>query len=630
MTTKKNVLWLVIVLAACGGSPPPEHEEPSPRADTGAAHPAPHAQASPWDRMNRAQLVALVREQAAARIREVAPNLDVAHLPQWVSQPASAPELGDRVSEQLMNLAIAAAAAGDDAQAAGIVRLVRTRARNRNNAYVGTTLLSELARRAAPADRAQQVVQDVLDDLPPNRFGPSTVVFQLFQDMGQVNARIEQLHQQLVSLDTAVSALFYDALLRPIVEHRDVFLSAIAAVRQSRQGQPEATPYAFSTVDLTRARDAQPVVVAVWDTGVSPTVFSQQLFTNEHEQQNARDDDQNGIVDDIHGVIADPTPNQTGWIFDPGEAVIRQYSPFLRGIMDLRAGIASSEAALRVLELMRGAQNAQQLEELELNLDAIGEWAHGTHVAGIMLSGVPQARLAIFRSAWAGETRVYHDRGPTDEELAAERANVEQIARFINVQHVRVVNASIGFEREYVEGELRHESSRYRTDEEVRARARVVHAARRSAWEYVFSQCPNTLFVVAAGNSNHDVTEYEDVPPSIDAPNVLVIGAVDRFGEWATFTNSNPERVRVFDHGVEVDSVIPSSEHVPLSGTSMASPNAANLATKMVALDPNLTPQRIIQIIVDTAQPIAAPFNGRIAHEERAIARVRRERGRRR
>jgi len=109
---------------------------------------------------------------------------------------------------------------------------------------------------------------------------------------------------------------------------------------------------------------------------------------------------------------------------------------------------------------------------------------------------------------------------------------------------------------------------------------------------------------------------------------VLVVGAVDRFGSWATFTNSSPEQVRLFDFGVEVDSVIPSGEHVPLSGTSMASPNAANLAAKLISVDPALTPARAIEVMLATGAPIAAPFNGVIAHEESALARVRRERRR--
>lgn len=628
-TRTLTTLTLILSLGGCGGpstAPPPDDTAGNETAQQTTETPS--EPESPWASLDTPALVALVRGQASARIHEVQPDLDLAQLAAWVADPSGAPELSDRTCEQLMNLAIAEAAAGERDRAIGIVRLVRAKARNRNNAYAGTTTLAELARRGSEGDAQAQAVRAIFEELPRNRFGSATVVFQLFQNAGQIDARIEQLHQQLVSLDTAVGALFYDTLLRPIVEHRDTFLTAINAVREAQAGQPEQRPYAFSTVDLTRARDAQPLLVAVWDTGVSGEQFPSQLFTNEHEQPNGQDDDGNGLVDDIHGVIADPTEGQTGLTYQPGEQVITEYAPFLRGIMDLRAGMASTEAAQRVLSLMGSAQSAEQLDALEQNLDAIGEWAHGTHVAGIMLSGVPQAHLAVFRSAWAGEARLYHHRGPTDEELAAERQNVENIASFINAHHVRVVNASLGFARDYVENELRHQSDVYTTDEQVRARAAQIQAARAANWRYVFEHCPDTLFVVAAGNSSRDVVEYEDVPSSLELPNVLVVGAVDRFGDWATFTNSNPERVRVFDHGVEVESVIPNGERVPLSGTSMASPNVANLATKMVSVDPSLTPARAIQIIQETGDPIAAPFNGRIANEEHALQRVRRERPR--
>jgi hypothetical protein len=245
-----------------------------------------------------------------------------------------------------------------------------------------------------------------------------------------------------------------------------------------------------------------------------------------------------------------------------------------------------------------------------------------------MLAGNPQARIAVFRSAWMGEARPYHHRGPTDAELRAEMENMHAIADFVNRHRVRVVNASVGFSRDYVEDQLRYEQDRYRDDAAVRARAAEVHAARRAAWAYLFEHCPDTLFVVAAGNANRDVAEYEEWPAAMSYPNLVVVGAVDRYGSWATFTNSNPERVRLFDHGVEVEAPVPSGERTPLSGTSMASPNVANIAGKLFSLDPDLTPARAVTILEETADPIAAPFGGRIPHEQRAVARVRRERGR--
>jgi subtilisin family serine protease len=49
--------------------------------------------------------------------------------------------------------------------------------------------------------------------------------------------------------------------------------------------------------------------------------------------------------------------------------------------------------------------------------------------------------------------------------------------------------------------------------------------------------------------------------------------------------------------GYEVESYVPGGRKMKLSGTSMASPNVANLAAKLFALDPSLTPQQAIDLI---------------------------------
>lgn len=612
-------------LLGCGATATQTQAEEAPP-------PVAAAPTSPWDGLDTPALVARIRQDATARVAETDPSLDLSQRAAWGAAPDTAPELGDRACAQLLNLAITDLASGDLEGAEHTVRLVRQRARNRNNAFVGNTLLSIIARRRAGETDPASAIAAIFRELPRARFGASTVVFQLYQAPEQIEAALEQTHAQMVTLDTAVAVLFQNEILRDVVANRETYLAAIATVRAEHDARPAEADHAFSTVDMARARDANPVLVAVWDTGTATNLFGadqpfgNRLFTNANEQPNGLDDDNNGLVDDIHGVIADPDPAQTAYTFEPGAETITQYAPFLRGVMDLRAGMASTESAQRVLTLMRSATDAESLETLDGNLDAIGEWAHGTHVAGIILAGLPQAQLAIFRSAWAGETRVYRHRGPTDVELAAERANIENIATFINTHHVRVVNASLGFEQDYVEGELSYQSDTYATPEALRERAHAIQAHRRAEWQWVFEHCPETLFVIAAGNSNHDVVEYQDVAASISAPNVLVVGAVDRFGNWATFTNSNPEQVRLFDFGVEVDSLIPNGEHVPLSGTSMASPNAANLAAKMISVDPALTPPRVIELMTATGEAIPAPFNGVIAHEANALARVRRDR----
>ena len=626
-------LTLALLLPACGARQSSPSIVPSPVADAPDAQVAAAADvpaSSPWLGLGRVELSTLVRDDAQRRlVTEGEPGFDAAQLGAYVAHPAQAPELSGRRCDRLLDLAVVALANHALDEAEGIVRLVRARARNRNMVFTGTTVLSEIARQRAGADTAaqQRAIEGVLRELPKPRFGSATVVFQVFQAQAQLDARVEQTKQQMVSAETARAVLWFSEVMPDVVRHREQFLAAVATVRAELDRLAAEPEFNFHDVDLAGQRDARPVNVAVWDVGTNPELFRTQLLENPGEPANGQDDDHDGIVDDTWGIASDPDPAQTGLFYNPGADVIAQYSPFLRGVMDLRAGLASTPAAQRVLELQRGVTDAAAARALDEHLGAVGEWAHGTHVAGIMLRGNPSARLAIFRSAWAGESRVYDERGPTDAELTAEGANIDAIAGFINRHHVRVVNASLGFSREYVEDALRHERALYRTDADVRARAEVVQERRRANWQRVFAQCPQTLFVVAAGNSNQDVLEYGEVPASNNgATNLLVVGAVDRFGHWATFTNSNPERVQVFDHGVEVDSLVPSGEHVPLSGTSMASPNVANLAGKLVALDPALTPERLITVIRETGRAIAAPFSGRITDETAAIARVRRER----
>ncbi len=587
------------------------------------------ANASPWDQLTDNDLRRILREHAVAKLHEYAPTLDVTRLADYAANPQSAPELSGKAVDELIHLAQVELTGGRPEQAAQWIQLARARARNRNSAFVANTILAEATRLRAGSDEALQerAIKDLFLTMPMVRFQSATVPYQLYQNRAQLDARLGTIHRSMVSAETASAALQTGGVLGSMLNGRPVYLRAIDAARHEFESRPARAAYRFSTVDLTTNRAAHPVDIAVWDTGTSLNAVAASLVA---PAAGAATDNFGAPIPrtpipalPLRGVVSDPEASQRALTYDPGQDTITRYAGYLRGVMDLRAGLASTPAAQQVLTLVRAITTPEQQEELDTRLDAVGEWAHGTHVGGIMTAGLPQAQMHVFRSAWAGESRVYHHRGPTDEELALEEANVTEIIAYINAHHVKVVNASLGFTIEYLEDELRHETTRYHNDEEVHARALAVQARRRANWLRAFTSAPQTLFVVAAGNSNQDIVEYGEIPGAItEATNLLVVGAVDRFGDWALFTNSNPGRVRVFDHGVEVDSVIPNGQRVPLSGTSMASPNVANLAAKLFATSPALTPQRVIEIIEQSGDPIAAPFNGRIANEARAIALI--------
>jgi subtilisin family serine protease len=95
---------------------------------------------------------------------------------------------------------------------------------------------------------------------------------------------------------------------------------------------------------------------------------------------------------------------------------------------------------------------------------------------------------------------------------------------------------------------------------------------------------------------------------------------VDRAGDEVGFTSYGPT-VKAHANGYQVESFLPGGERVALSGTSMASPQVANLAGKILAVNPKLKPAEVIKIIVDTGERTA---DGRrnLIHPKKALAAV--------
>ena len=67
---------------------------------------------------------------------------------------------------------------------------------------------------------------------------------------------------------------------------------------------------------------------------------------------------------------------------------------------------------------------------------------------------------------------------------------------------------------------------------------------------------PDTLFVTAAGNSDSDAGFLEDVPPSLELPNLIAVGATNQAGDATSFT-SYGKTVVVYANGYHVESFIP-------------------------------------------------------------------------
>ena len=60
-----------------------------------------------------------------------------------------------------------------------------------------------------------------------------------------------------------------------------------------------------------------------------------------------------------------------------------------------------------------------------------------------------------------------------------------------------------------------------------------------------------------------------------------------------------------------------------LSGTSMSSPHVANLASKIMALNPALTPKQVKELIIQQSDAIQKPFWGVIPNQGKALKKAR-------
>ena len=143
---------------------------------------------------------------------------------------------------------------------------------------------------------------------------------------------------------------------------------------------------------------------------------------------------------------------------------------------------------------------------------------------------------------------------------------------------------------------------------ERREKAREIFNIYKDGLYEALKSAPDILFVTAAGNDDNDVEFDQVIPSSFELPNLLIVGAVDQAGEETSFTSFGPQ-VTLHANGFEVESYLPGGSRMKASGTSMASPNVVNLAGKLLAIKPELTPTEVISLI---EQGVEKSEDGRI------------------
>ena len=344
--------------------------------------------------------------------------------------------------------------------------------------------------------------------------------------------------------------------------------------------------WAAREVVLPEAGNFKPVTLAVWDSGVDTALFGRQV------QRGA--DGQPAVL--AFDKYSQPASGELQAIPAELRARLPQLIARTQGFADLQANIDSPEASevKQQLSTLAPGQFKTVIEEINLT----GNFEHGTHVAGIALAGNPFARLVVGRIEF-GHT-LKPDPCPSLALAQRDAANAPAMVAFFKREGVRIVNMSWGGSVNEVESEL-EQCGVVKRVEERKALAREIFNLGKEALTQAFASAPGILFVAAAGNSNNDASFIESMPADIVLPNLITVGAVDRAGDEAPFT-SYGATVKVHANGYQVESFLPGGARVALSGTSMAAPQVANLAAKLLAANPSLTPEALIRVITGTAE----------------------------
>ena len=344
--------------------------------------------------------------------------------------------------------------------------------------------------------------------------------------------------------------------------------------------------WAEREVILDPRQNYQTVNVAVWDGGVDLTIFKNQVATDASGQPAV-------LAYDIN------SQKSTGNLYPLNAQQSQRYvegKKKLKGMSDMDANVDSSEAAelRQTLAKLKPDEVRPFLEDLQF----YSNYAHGSHVAGILTSGNPYTRLVTGRLTF--EWKIIPDPCPSQAIFKRIASSMHDYIDFFKRNKVRVVNMSWGATVRAIEDRM-EKCAVGKDIEERKKMAREGYELWKSALEKSINSAPGILFVASAGNRNSDSSFNEAIPASLRLPNLLAVGAVDKSGDEASFTSYGPTVV-VHANGFEVESYIPGGDRIKFSGTSMAAPNVANLAAKILVVNPRLSAPQIIDIIRATAE----------------------------
>ena len=376
-------------------------------------------------------------------------------------------------------------------------------------------------------------------------------------------------------------------------------------------------------IALLQSFTASASLVGIMDSGtdMSHKDLTAKSWINRLEKAGSVDVDGDGLPGDVRGYdFTNNTPNP----FDSkyNYLITNDVKTFFNAYSKFETNTISA-AELQWL------RDHSKDEKLMNDVNFVGGYIHGTHVAGISTTGVPNAKIlpmkvipTVYQELTPpsnGNTNAptnppVADTTPTMsvDELKAELVkeannNIEEminIHKVLKFHKVDVVNQSfgIGFVNalDFIKSAYIETQKKEPSEAELDALARMYMNTLVASGTRMYNAAPDTVFVVAAGNDTNNNDANPDYPSNIQTENKISVAATLGNLKIAEFSNFGVKTVDVAAPGVAITSTAPTNAYIPLSGTSQATPFVTNTIAQMKDANPNLKPREIKDIIMMT------------------------------
>lgn len=371
---------------------------------------------------------------------------------------------------------------------------------------------------------------------------------------------------------------------------------------------------------LATAAPALAARVAVVDSG---TDFAHEKLAGT-ELMNTRETAANRVDDDLNQKVDD----MIGWNFieNYGKIFFRDHLswfnpivyPLFTVVAHKQAGVVTAEEDKFWKENVDSLPEAEKTE-LKAHLNAYGQYAHGTHVAGLIKSQAPNAKIMALR--------VFPDQMPDEYDseettpystkkkrtwtrlaymilAAAQNGMFQQVSTYMNEQKIDVANYSLGVPLSMIaKALLGVKGIKNPTPAQLQAETQLAYSKFEKYGIKWMTASPNTLFVVAAGNDGTNNDLLPTFPANVRMPNAITVAASLDYVGLANFSCFGAKSVDIAAPGVAMVSTVPSSDRkmmLPMSGTSMATPYLAGVAAHLKDINPKLDPLGMKAILMGT------------------------------